>query len=998
MGKFLDLLQKYWLLPCLLLAGYGGNYFKLHIFFGVDFLFGSIATLLVLVCYGLPWGLVSAAIAGSHTLIIWRHGYGILIIILEALVVGLMLRRRQTNLVLINSLFWLLIGIPLVYIFYRWGLNMTSVTTSLITLKQATNGIFNSLIASFLITGFGLSKQKFSPSTNPAFFPWKKLSFEQTLFNLLVAFVFFPLLFITVVNGQEAFVQMEKQTVQELTALSIPIQNSVEDWYQSHLEGAEVFATETLPLVAAINQGNGAQLPALSLMTHTIQTAFTGFSNIYVGDRQGQIIVSSPEFNEVGESRLGLIQAEKIAGFSIPSQIQVSPLHRTNVNVHPHVAITIPLVANNSFEGFINASLNLAKMKELLYANRVSEELNITLINGQNQVVASTIANVLPLEIYQPFDGGEPRDLGSSNYHWYPDTPANPTIRWRDSYYYHILPLDKINDWQLVLGLPARESIEKLQAQSVQKLGLLLFLSLVGLVVAIGVSKRVANPLLTLAKITTDIPTKMQYQGLTPIALRSEVSEVITLNENFNEMLITLQNQFKIIKQAKDNLEMRVAERTHTLIVINKQLAGEIEERQRIEIKLREAKESAELANRVKSEFLANISHEIRTPMNAILGFCDLLLQKDLSLSQTKKYLNAIGSSSKILLALIDDILDISKIEAGKLVIHLEPVDLRVIIREIKQIFDYKAESKGLLLTIQIDETLNQAIYFDAVRLRQILFNLVGNALKFTEEGQVFIYIGVEDIQVRSQGTYISLAIEVTDTGIGIAPEDQARIFDVFTQSQGQSTRKYGGTGLGLTITRRLTALLGGEISLSSRLGEGSTFILHFPAVRLVENSLKSDLANGDGGNLTDRLGSMSSSSANTTEKLLPTRVGNMAPDNNSFGNHNGPSQGFPRAVPLIDQAQRQQLISLLEQEETNVWNKLRHTLISRQIRNFGDRLLSWGNEYGWEDLHTYGQSIIKALENFDSRRLEQLMGQFPQYRASLTEVSAGVDGKCASE
>lgn len=694
MGKFLDLLQKYWLLPCLLLAGYGGNYFKLHIFFGVDFLFGSIATLLVLVCYSLPWGLVSAAIAGSHTLIIWRHGYGILIIILEALVVGLMLRRRQTNLVLINSLFWLLIGIPLVYIFYRWGLNMTSVTTSLITLKQATNGIFNSLIASFLITGFGLSKQKFSPSTNPAFFPWKKLSFEQTLFNLLVAFVFFPLFFITVVNGQEAFVQMEKQTVQELTALSIPIQNSVEDWYQSHLEGAEVFATEILPLVAAINQGNGAQLPALSLMTHTIQTAFTGFSNIYVGDRQGQIIASSPEFNEVGESRLGLIQAEKIAGFSIPSQIQVSPLHRTNVNVDPHVAITIPLVANNSFEGFINASLNLAKMKDLLYANRVSKELNITLINGQNQVVASTIANVLPLEIYQPFEGGDPRDLGSSNYHWYPDTPANPTIRWRDSYYYHILPLDKINDWQLVLGLPARESIEKLQAQSVQKLGLLLFLSLVGLVVAIGVSKRVANPLLTLAKITTDIPTKMQYQGLTPIALRSEVSEVITLNENFNEMLITLQNQFKIIKQAKDNLEMRVAERTHTLIVINKQLAGEIEERQRIEIKLREAKESAELANRVKSEFLANISHEIRTPMNAILGFCDLLLQKDLSLSQTKKYLNAIGSSSKILLALIDDILDISKIEAGKLVIHLEPVDLRVIIREIKQIFDSKLKAR----------------------------------------------------------------------------------------------------------------------------------------------------------------------------------------------------------------------------------------------------------------------------------------------------------------
>lgn len=999
MGKFPGLLQKYWLLPCLLLAGYGGNYFKLHIFFGVDFLFGSIATLLVLVCYGLPWGLVSAAIAGSHTLIIWRHGYGLLIIMLEALVMGLMLRRRKTNLVLINSLFWLLIGIPLVYIFYRWGLGMTPVTTGLITLKQATNGIFNSLIASFLITGFGLPRQKPLPSRNSAFFAWKKLSFEQTLFNLLVAFIFFPLLFITVVNGQEAFSQMEKQTVKELTALSIPIKNSVEDWYQNHLEGAETFATEALPLVAEINQGNGDQLPALNLITQTIQTAFTGFSNIYVGDRQGKIIVSSPELNEVGELRLGLIEAEKIAGFASPPQIQISPLKRTNVNINPHVAITIPLLANKGLEGFVNASLNLAQTKDLLYADRVIKELNITLINGQNQVVASTIEDLLPLSYYQAFQGGEPRDLGQSTYHWYPDKPANPTTRWRNSYYYRILPLDKINGWQLVIGLPARESIEKLQSQSVQKLGLLLLLSLVGLVIAISVSKRVANPLLTLAKITTDIPAKMQYQGLTPIALHSEVSEVITLNENFNEMLITLQNQFKIIKQAKDNLEMRVAERTHTLIMINKQLAEEIEERQRIEVKLREAKESAELANRVKSEFLANISHEIRTPMNAILGFCDLLLQKDLSLAQTQKYLNAIGSSSKILLALIDDILDISKIEAGKLVIHLEPVDLRTVIKEIKQIFDYKAESKGLLLNAQVDETLNHTVYFDAVRLRQILFNLVGNALKFTEEGQVFIYIGAENVRSRSQSTYISLAIEVTDTGIGIAPEDQARIFDVFTQSQGQSTRKYGGTGLGLTITKRLTALLGGEINLSSRPGEGSTFILRFPAVRLVENLSQSELANGYGVDLTDRLGSMSSANtANTTEKLVPAWAGRMVPDNNSLSNHNSPSQHLPMAVPLLDQARRQQLITLLEQEETNVWSSLRQTLISRQLRSFGDRLSSWGNEYNWEDLYTYGQSIIKALEDFDSRRLEQLMGQFPRYRASLAEITAGGDGPHTTE
>ncbi|MGB6016093.1 MAG: ATP-binding protein, partial [Nodosilinea sp.] len=249
-------------------------------------------------------------------------------------------------------------------------------------------------------------------------------------------------------------------------------------------------------------------------------------------------------------------------------------------------------------------------------------------------------------------------------------------------------------------------------------------------------------------------------------------------------------------------------------------------------VALEKAAARAEVANRAKSEFLANMSHEIRTPMNAVLGFTDLL-QTTIKNPVSLDYLDAISSSGKTLMSLINDILDLSKIEAGQMDIRPEPTDIALLVQDIQHIFQQKAAEKGIQIRVILATGLPTAILFDEVRLRQILFNLVGNALKFTDQGYVDIEVSYTLPPDGPTQQSVDLKIAVSDTGMGIAEDDQQLIFNAFTQSYSQSDRKFGGTGLGLAITYRLTHLMGGTIAVQSQLGQGSTFVCEFHRVAI---------------------------------------------------------------------------------------------------------------------------------------------------------------------
>ncbi|MGA0604288.1 EAL domain-containing protein [Caulobacter sp. KR2-114] len=353
---------------------------------------------------------------------------------------------------------------------------------------------------------------------------------------------------------------------------------------------------------------------------------------------------------------------------------------------------------------------------------------------------------------------------------------------------------------QVVVSGRIGDGGQRLLSSLLISLGATLAAAIAGLAVAARLQRGISGPIGALTRSMAEITDSHDYARDVAVAADDEVGELV---DGFRRMLGEIRTRDAALAEHLAGLERTVEERTADL---------------------REAKDAAESANSAKSDFLATMSHEIRTPMNGIMVMAEMLAAGEMPPKQ-RRFAEVIAKSGSSLLAIINDILDFSKIEAGKLELEAAPVDVADVAEDVLSLFWEKARSKGLDLAAFIDPATPALVSGDAVRLRQVVGNLVNNAIKFTEAGGVMV-------QVAPSGED-RLRISVHDTGIGIAPDKIAGVFGAFTQADQSTTRKFGGSGLGLAICKRLVEAMGGGFKVSSKLGKGSVFAFEIPAPAL---------------------------------------------------------------------------------------------------------------------------------------------------------------------
>jgi|GEM_PF-3870089 len=718
----------------------GGNFAAVSLFPGFDVLFGPIAVLLIVVTFGVGAGTVAAFAAALVTIHLWGHPYALSWYTLEALVVGAAwyaLKPDHRNLVVLDALYWPLVGGPLILLLFPAGTG-TLQAAGLVALKSWATGILDALVAQLILSIIPVREERGSPLRLP------QVGVRRMMFNILMAVFTIPVFILGAAYGNVRQRDLQNQILESIADVRYVAEKQIH----------------------AIVGGYRQAVTALILSN---KAATSGLPQI------------PPAF----------LQANQwLRDLSTMDSTDLLPEHEAvPLSEDGRPFLLLPIVERG------NAYLARVTPDDLYtYAEQLSRRYNVklTLLDATDRVFFSIRSDLASGDPYVPPFQGIEKEAGRGVTQRIPSGPSGQAYleRWSRSEYVARSSLLPSFAGTMILEADFSAYVGQLYRFFYGIMAMIVLLSLVAVATALAVSRLLGAPLVRLAQLTSEVPHRFMA-GHSEIWPRSAVREIEELSENAHLMETQLARQFQELSNAKDTLESRVAERTQEL----------------------------ERANNARRDFLANMSHEIRNPLNGVIGMMRLLERTELSPAQ-RRYLEAMSGSADFLSRLLQDVLDMSRLERGRLSASWRPVDLRRLFEELRAQNQPVAEQRGLYLRWELGSEVPPVIRTDELRLRQILQNLIGNGLKYTEEGGVTVTASIRDGK---------LSLAVSDSGPGISPEQQERVFESFSQGDSSITKRHPGTGLGLAIVRGLTELLRGEIELESTPGEGSTFRLTLP-------------------------------------------------------------------------------------------------------------------------------------------------------------------------